>query len=44
MKYILELLVVAFDVFLGIYVGEQKSQRKTDMKCDKYLKPSVSRI
>ena len=30
MKYIFELLVVAFGVFLGIYVGEQKSQRKTD--------------
>jgi len=30
MKYILELLIVAFGVFLGIYIGEQNNQQKTD--------------
>ncbi len=30
LKYFLELLIVAFGVFLGVYLGEQKEQKKNE--------------
>ena len=37
LKYFLEFLIVAFGVFLGVYVGEWNSQKKTDENTEKTL-------
>jgi len=44
LKYILELLIVAFGVFLGIYIGEQNNQQKTDANTMNALNQIISEI
>jgi len=43
-KYILELLVVSFGVYLGIYVGERNSQQKTDTNTKKALTQIITEL
>ncbi|TDQ27532.1 hypothetical protein [Tenacibaculum caenipelagi] len=43
-KYILELLIVAFGVFLGIYVGERNHQKKTDLNTRNAIVQIISEL
>ena len=43
-KYVIEFLIVAFGVFLGIYVGNKNTQRKTDVNTRNALIQIVSEL
>ena len=42
LKYSIELLIVAFGVFLGIYIGERNNQQKTDANVKDALTQIIS--
>ena len=44
LKYLLELMIVAFGVFLGVYISEEKNQQKTDSNTRNAITQIISEL